>query len=541
DRVYLSADTMLQTTVDPVLGSFQHSGNLAPEGGQYSRTESFLLPEGISGSFYIFVETDAANAEPEGPGEQNNRNYAPVDVQLQSSPDLRVTQVDFDGGVAGEEVLVTWEVINGGTQQLSGSWMDYVYLSADDVLDPAGDVRVGSLGTSGTLTIGGTYRREDVAVTLPHDIEGTYHVIVLTDAWDSVAEYAPGAEDNNATASTVETISWVPPDLVVQTITPPSSAASGEPAVVGWTVANAGDRPTHSGRWVDRVYLSADGSLDVGTDILMGTFEHVGDLGASGATYDGEGQVMLPEGLDGTYHLFVVTDALGQVAESDGEDNNVSSTPFTVALTPPPDLQVTSVTGPEGPLYGGFAIDLTWRVENLGAGPAEGSSWQDAVYLSADTSLDVGTDVELGKTQHIGALGTTAGFDNFYIRRDVSVSLPDDAEGAYYLFVVTDADENLYEHLDEGNNAAYDPTPINVLAPVYDLAAAGVTVDENAVAGAAVTVTWHVDSTETGPMPVDRWEDAIYLSEDAVLQRGSDTVLASVRHTGALPTGGGYD
>ena len=61
-------------------------------------------------------------------------------------------------------------------------------------------------------------------------------------------------------------------------------------------------------------------------------------------------QVVLPEELSGTYY-FVVTTAAGtnppfEFIYGNGTDNITVSAPFTINLTPPPDLTVTTVSAP---------------------------------------------------------------------------------------------------------------------------------------------------------------------------------------------------
>ena len=68
-------------------------------------------------------------------------------------------------------------------------------------------------------------------------------------------------------------------------------------------------------------------------------------------------------------------------------------------LTPPPDLQVTSVLNPQE-AFSGQEIAVSWTVQNSGGGVTEETSWYDDIYLSQDADLDVSNATRLGRYQH---------------------------------------------------------------------------------------------------------------------------------------------
>ena len=93
-------------------------------------------------------------------------------------------------------------------------------------------------------------------------------------------------------------------------------------------------------------------------------------------------QVTLPDGLSGTYYFVVTAAAHNPPFEfiyGNGTDNVTVSAPFTINLTPPPDLAVTSVSAPTT-AEEGSTIQVSWTVQDVGAGAA-GGSWQDEVVL----------------------------------------------------------------------------------------------------------------------------------------------------------------
>ena len=92
--------------------------------------------------------------------------------------------------------------------------------------------------------------------------------------------------------------------------------------------------------------MSADATLDSG-DRLLATVNHSGGLDP-GQGYESSASVSLPIGVSGDFFFFVQTDVFGEVFEHAFENNNTGfDDPATrVNLTPPPDLEVTSVDAP---------------------------------------------------------------------------------------------------------------------------------------------------------------------------------------------------
>src|SRR6267143_1249358 len=66
---------------------------------------------------------------------------------------------------------------------------------------------------------------------------------------------------------------------------------------------NGGNRATREGKWLDRVYLSRDTSLD-DTDQLLGTVTHETVL-AAGANYTSSLSAALPDGIQGNFTILV--------------------------------------------------------------------------------------------------------------------------------------------------------------------------------------------------------------------------------------------
>src|SRR5262249_10244092 len=136
-------------------------------------------------------------------------------------------------------------------------------------------------------------------------------------------------------------------DLVVSSVTAPTTGGSGRPIQLSWTVLNDPARATgvtDTSAWNDFVSLATDST---GTHIavqLLGSVEHVRAL-APGGSYLHTVTAELPDDLPpGTYYAVVHT--LGPYEFIYNQNNTGVSGPVTVTATPAPDLTPTQIVAP---------------------------------------------------------------------------------------------------------------------------------------------------------------------------------------------------
>lgn len=163
-----------------------------------------------------------------------------------------------------------------------------------------------------------------------------------------------GAEANRGVLAgnfDVSPIPWA--DLVVASVAVPAGAVSGQTIDVTWRVTNQGIGLTNSGEWFDQVYLErSDGTGRV----RLGSVNHLGYL-APGASYDRTASFRLPDGLSGAYRIVVETPGSSDPRSGPYEfvfttNNSRASDAMAVALAPPPDLVVDSISFPRRVLRG---------------------------------------------------------------------------------------------------------------------------------------------------------------------------------------------
>ena len=385
------------------MGQFAHSGSLLPD-EFYSAEQEIVLPNGISGTYYVLVQTDQSNLVTETGAESNNATAAATNLTLAPYADLMVT-----GIVATSEIVigspaqidVSWTVRNKGIG--SGPvdvWLDRIVVSSNAVYGDADDRLVAEFGHSGALPAGSDYTRSQ-RVALPAGLSGQFTLFVATDATNTVYEYT--FENDNVTAAPAPVLVRPLPfaDLIVSNVTTPAAGSSGQALTIDWTITNQGTGTTNTASWYDRMVLSRDDQLGNGDDVTLLSKLHSGGLVPNGS-YAATTDVVLPNGIEGDYYLFVIADATDVVDEFILEGNNTRrSDPISITLTPPPDLQVTSITVPVAALTAGV-VDVSWQVTNRGVGSAEGN-WLDRIYLSNDAT--VGGDQLLGSLAHTGRPG----------------------------------------------------------------------------------------------------------------------------------------
>ncbi len=103
-------------------------------------------------------------------------------------------------------------------------------------------------------------------------------------------------------------VEYAEADLTISGLTAvPVDPDSGSLLDVSFTVTNSGTRATRVDRWTDRVFLTADTSIDA-YDIELGNLRHDGILDI-GESYDVSFQVRMPDNIGGDYHLVAFTDA----------------------------------------------------------------------------------------------------------------------------------------------------------------------------------------------------------------------------------------
>ncbi len=538
DTFFLSQDAVLDVQDDMEMASFIRNGDLdiGETYGPPNGTAQVTLPDGIEGTFHIFLLIDSGGNIYEKGSKANNLIAKMISI-TDLVPDLQVQWVSYPvDGVAGELLPVSFRVINQGAEATSDHWADAFYLSSDSVFDPDQDNLFGAVQQFGTFSPAEEYGPDVVPayLRLPDRIEGSYHVFVVLD-YESDLDEKTGEANNIYLVPDSINVWLTPADLQVIAMQIPSQSVAGNIIEVGWTVVNQGPEPTDETLWQDGVYLSTDDIFDPAGDIELGIVTHTGAL-ASGDFYQEQGSFELRQDLTGLYYVYTVTDLRHQVFEHNGENNNTAEPLYLLSISGVrADLQVTDVQV-LSPIVAGEQTKLQWTVTNKGLDSTASSFWLDSIYLSTDDTLD-NMDLSLGTFPHNGYLNT----DGSYTQTRF-INIPGDRVGVHFLLVKTDssASNDVYEHLAENNNISIAAIDI-VLAPPVDLQVTDVVVTTTAWSGQSLRVEWitaNVGGTDAQATQ-GGWYDSVYLSRDPYLDPESDMHLGAVLYQGTLAANGG--
>ncbi|MFN3151569.1 CARDB domain-containing protein [Bremerella sp.] len=534
--VWLSTDDTLNYG-DIELERFpQEAGLPLAPGEGFTTTVNVPLPLSQTirpGTYYLIVETDSANSHQEIDESNNTLATLPISISYPPLPDLIVSDISAPlEAISGQSIPISWTVTNQGDGDFQGTFRDWVSLSDDDTY--GSDLFYRGFDFTGVIPAGQSITRTQL-INLPDTFTGEdLRVIVNTDGWNQVLEI--DAEDNNVLVADnyLDVILAAFPNLVVDEVIVPPLVSSEQEIVVEWIVSNAGTGPTNATYWDDQVYLSTDPFWDPG-DYRLGTSRNPSYL-QDGDSYRASLTATLPRGIDGDYYVIVLADVFNRVWEYGSEnDNENSSTSFEVQLTPPPDLQVTSVQAPTS-AFSGQEVQVSWTVSNEGANATNQSRWRDRVYISSDSTLS-SDDVLLTTVTHDGVLApgenyTATGFGD----------LPIGVSGDFFFLVEADAFDSVYEHQFENNNIAAETQATNVvLTPPPDLEVVSVVAPVTISANRQFSVSYRVENNGSTSTPNGNWTDRVYLSDDLNFNPSGDVLLDSRRHYGTLAPGEGYD
>ena len=551
DFVYLSLDNVPE--IEDPFKIPVNNVNYLSAGESYLATAEVKIPQGLVGQYKVIVWTDGdgtnhrSNDWPHRVIEvDNENNYGiarPIQLNAPTLPDLQTVSVVAPEEVfAGGQMALNWRVENRGdgvTPPDQTNWLDKIYLSQDTTLDVNTDRLVGSRPRSGALIQNEGYTVNNFNTTLPNNIAGDWFVFVIADGNNQVYEF--NNETNNAnydqqSPGSPMHIRATPPDLVISNpLTAPATGSTGQSLSIGWTVRNQGAFEA-APNWFDAVYLSADQTLNTESDMLLTSVFRGSPLGP-GLTYDVTRNITVPSCISGTYYLFVLADSRQQIFEFDpnfdAEANNSSPPRAIQIVDATPDLRVTSVNNP---ITGnaGQQISVNWAVANQGTGATLQTRWTDRIYLSPTQTFESATALLIGSFEHTGPLNNAENYT-----RTENLTIPNTAQGSYFVIVLTDSNNEVEECANNANNIGVGLQSIAISNSLPDLVVQSASSQSNPVGGQAINVDWTVANQGTVAVNNPTWGDAVYFSNDAVL--GNDDLrLATAPVAGPLAIGATY-
>lgn len=512
DSFYINRDSVFNKNTARVLRKIGRSGTLAAD-SSYTREIAVGIPTDLEGGlWYLFVNTDDMESIFEYTYEDNNVMARPFTVLL---PDMEVTDIQVPDTVDPNVVTrVTWTVRNNGPGNVVGRHF------TDRILYNGEQVYTANV-TNINIAAGDSMVRS-ANVQLPCT-QGDATLSAVTDVTENVLE----SDENNNTLSVPLNI--LTPDLTVTGVSLSDELWSGTPVAVTYTLVNNSDMPV-SGTVTDRIYFSQQ-AVDYADGDLAGAHTHALTL-APGESETFTFTVNVPNGISGQYYCHVNGNATGSVCETNPDNNFGHSAAVNVQLSPWPDIVVTNVMV-EGPVNLGGTFPLEYTIANQGTAPLN--------YAGANTKFYYSTSATQYDSNHL--LLTQMDYLNIPVGGEetftANLTLPvNEAPHLYYIHVVADATDLIYEHTGESNNTAVSN---GFLAAVYQLDLMAVEIDgpDEVEWGQTATYRLHVRNNSAVPTLAHQWKDAMYVSADQVLQ-DIDHLVQLINHQTTLNAGDDY-
>lgn len=476
DRIYVSADTAFNISKSILLKEWVRTDSLSSDAA-YSTIDSVLLTNQMlrnlnvftDKNLYLYVFTDALDNifEINIANTNNISRSKPIFIDVPNLSDLALTAVNSlpDTVIAGTSYPIGYTVTNFGVPTAVwnvSSWNDGVYFSPSVRLDSAFTLNFLN-GFSGNLLTNESYTKT-ANVFIPSNLSGKYYLTVKADYLNLVPDNDTTNDTKSLRFDSVQNRiipifikSFPLPDLQPQRLDFTNPLATGITQTARWTVRNGGIAATFSA-WVDKLYLSADATLNERTDYLITSVTNSKVLKID-STYSDTVSFALPSNFNGNYYLILKTNANDYIAESN-KNNNVFIAPVIISQPPPSDLIVTGVTAPDT-LRFGKKITIKWQLKNQGTAPAIGTV-KDAVYLSKDTIYS-SDDILFAITE--GGVNIAS---NVSVSRSVDNFVTDASEGLYYALIRTDLQNNINE-TNEINNTKTSTNQLLLNIPTLTL------------------------------------------------------------------------
>lgn len=407
------------------------------------------IPDNYTGSLYFFAEADVFENILEYEAEDNNTLFSPlVEVRY---PDLAVSNIVVDAPdsvSASTGFYVEYDVTNVGTGKAHrDTWRDGIYLAHSNVFHFAAAERVKVHRRTDGLEKDESYHVRSY-VQVPGHISGHWYVHVYTD-FDSTL-FERGLEDNNHLMSSRQ-LTILQSDLQICDVNVPSEAQSGVPTSISYNIKNAG-RGVVSGQDIVN-YVLYDGVVIDSQSVTINSLEQ-------GMTQPCYAQITLPCTDHDSSLLSIRVDATDRVVES-VENNNEYATPFRILS---PDLSVSQVSIDDSVASGSHVV-VRWRLSNSGYDVAPNTRLADGIYLSRshEEPDTLGYRWVYEHTVGIGQ-GETQ-------EQEYTLEVPEDADGRYYLWVVTNQGAEMCEGADLHGNAGRSDSTHVMWSPVANLVA----------------------------------------------------------------------
>ncbi len=543
DRVYISLLDTFNLDSSICLGKvFYTNGTSLMNGDSYSRSQSYYLPQGLTGDYYVYVFTDATKKVFEFTFEANNIRRATVPLMVSLAPyaDLILSDIEVaaDSMYGGTTYQVNWTVKNQGTGPANGGWTDRIYLGNSQSTTPLTAFIGGDFLHTKNLAAGDSVQIS-INFVAPN-LSGLWYFILETDVKKNQYEYL--FENNNRSIITdfggngtvfFKTVHGGPQllaDLRAIQILAPDTLSNGDALNATVKAQNGGPASIQSYQilWKDAIYLSLDTIWD-GSDVLVrekGIFVQLD----SGDVYQTQLGDLVPYGISGNYYLLYVVDKNAHISGDTLRSNNVLAKAIYLKHLPPPDLVITQFNFPDT-LYAGQSIQFPYEVTNQGMGVIGANKlWSDYLLLGNGPHVN-STAQALALVSRKGPLGNNTAYQDTF-----SGIIPSYVNGNYYLVVHTNSGGHLFEGTTANNTLSHPVLVLPGNAFAGDLTVSDLQMPAGMLLGMKDTVEFKLKNVGSRTLAGNP-QNAFHFSLDHVFSGANDPLFTQKRKNILLAPG----
>jgi len=453
DKVYLSQSPDFISDMEELFFSYNHSDTLQPEQNKTTEVE-VRIPSIEEGDWYIYVHTNVEEAIYEHEATDNNVfRSGPWQIKQRLVSDLEANDLTLAETVdAGQLLPFSYMVTNLGLASPNAfNWNELIYLSDNPTLSED-TLRLRKRVYSGEELNPGEFLERTGSIQIPNGISGTKYIHVIVDGNNAIENDTN--KENNIVAAPVTIIQPPTPDLQLVSVDLPDLFVAGEPVWITYTAVNQGPATTQT-EWYDRMgaSLNWDG-MPHGTSFKRQNLQIV-----QGGQYTDSMLVTLPRHYSGTYFFSVSLDALDEIYEHEGEDNNIALYPITVLQPEPADLIVSEIISPANAIPGRMT-SYSFTLTNQGNNPVK-SDYIANLYLEGNDFPGLENTLLWASERPSFALLEPGNSISFLVER----AFPGLKDGLVDTRVLANANLTVLE-TDYSNNELVGDSPISSTLPI---------------------------------------------------------------------------
>lgn len=264
-------------------------------------------------------------------------------------PDLVIESISGTMSASlGQSLSFSYTITNKGDGLAASSFTRF-YLSKDRFLDST-DFYLGL--DSVTSLDAKMSRSESASIYFNTNINtnlGTYYLLAQADGYNFLAE---ANKTNNINYKILQLTPVAKPDLVIQSLSVPSTVSIATQLNWSYTIANIGNSSAPAS--ISKFYLSDDATLD-SSDVYLG-IDSVATVDAGTSKIETVSAYLNNYLALGTYYLIAQSDSYALVDESN-ENNNIFYQTLELTDPPKPDLLITTLSIPR------TAVDSTQQLQ----------------------------------------------------------------------------------------------------------------------------------------------------------------------------------